>query len=66
VWQVGLMGLEVILEPEPNRWGVYGVPVPGPIHTLAELMAELAVWLPALRERHAAWTDLVRWGRRSP
>ncbi|MFO0848308.1 MAG: hypothetical protein U0871_07100 [Gemmataceae bacterium] len=37
--------------------GVYGVPISRPVHTQAELMAELAAWLPALRRRHAAWAD---------
>ncbi|MFO0847723.1 MAG: hypothetical protein U0871_25170 [Gemmataceae bacterium] len=57
VWQTGLTKLEAVLEPDEGRWGVYGVPISRPVHTQAELMAELAAWLPALRRRHAAWAD---------
>lgn len=55
IWQVGDSVLEVVIEPEDNRWGVYQVGVTHQIHNEHELMAQIQSWLPELRRLHRAW-----------
>jgi len=55
IWHVGPAALEVSLEPDASRWGVYAVGIPRAVHSQAELVEQLRAWLPELRQRHAAW-----------
>lgn len=55
IWHVGPAELEVSLEPDAGRWAVYAVGIPRPVRSQAELVEQLAAWLPELRGRHAAW-----------
>jgi hypothetical protein len=55
IWHVGPAELEISLEPDASRWGVYAVGIPRLVHSQAELVGQLREWLPELRRRHAAW-----------
>ena len=55
IWHVGPAELEVSLEPDAGRWGVYAVGIPRLVHSQAELAEQMQAWLPELRQRHAAW-----------
>ena len=49
VWEVGEGEISVIRPPEPGRWGVYAVWLPGPIKDAQDLAAAFAALLPHLR-----------------
>jgi hypothetical protein len=49
VWAVGDGSIELIMPPEPDRWGVYALWFPQPIHDTEEFIAEFRRQLPALK-----------------
>jgi hypothetical protein len=55
IWHVGPLDLQVSLEPESDRWGVYDIGIADTVHSQAELVKQLQTWLPELQRRHTAW-----------
>ncbi|WP_406695034.1 hypothetical protein V5E97_28740 [Singulisphaera sp. Ch08] len=55
VWQVGDPVLEVMIDPEVDRWGVYQVGVAHQVHDEQELVTQLQLWLPEFRRLHGNW-----------
>lgn len=55
VWQVGNSVLEVLIEPEVDRWGVYQVGIAHRVHDKQELVTQLQSWLPEFRRLHREW-----------
>ena len=55
VWGVGEATLEVLMPPEAERWGVYGLGLARPVHDDGELGDQLRAWLPEFRRLHAEW-----------
>lgn len=60
IWQVGPTVLDVSMQPDADRWGVFAVGIPRAVHSEAELVEQLTAWLPELRRRHAAWATARR------
>jgi hypothetical protein len=56
VWQVDEFEPQVVLPPEPHRWGVYAFAYPTPICTTEDFVRMCHSFLPELRRRHAAAT----------
>ena len=48
VWGVGAGEMEVIIPPEPGRWGVYGIYLPEPNSSVDALQRNLQAVLPVL------------------
>jgi hypothetical protein len=55
VWHVGPPELEVSVEPDVSRWGVYAIGITREVHSRGELVEQFRVWLSELRRRHADW-----------
>lgn len=49
VWEVGDQPLEVIMAPEPDRWGVYAIWFPAPTRTVQDLVSNFRFVLPQLK-----------------
>lgn len=50
VWEVGSPGMEIIIPPEKDRWGVYKVGFARRVHDEEGLVEQLREWLPELRQ----------------
>lgn len=58
IWETGAPEyIEVVIEPDESRWGVYAVQRPLPLTTNEEAHAYLTAILPDLRERWTEWTQ---------
>jgi hypothetical protein len=49
VWEVGAPGIEVVMLPDGDRWGVYQIEFEREVHNRQELVEQLQAWLPELR-----------------
>lgn len=55
-WDIGERAqVEAISPPEPNRWGVWAVTLPGPMRTRDDARRNLAAVLPLLRPHWDDW-----------
>ena len=52
VWEVGPGEFSLILEPEPERWGVYAVWFPKAMHSTDDMVSNFRAVLPALIEAY--------------
>ena len=53
VWEVGEGEFTEILPPDEERWGVYAVWFPRPVHTVEDLMFNFRFVLPDLQKAYA-------------
>lgn len=52
VWEVGAGDIQEILEPSPERWGVYAVWFPRPTRTIEDLVVGFRAVLPQLKSTY--------------
>jgi hypothetical protein len=57
VWSVGSGNTSEVCSPSEDRWGVYAVWFPQPVHTVADLVASFRLVLPDLQKIHAKIFD---------
>jgi hypothetical protein len=55
VWEVGAPGIERIMLPDGDRWGVYQIEFERAVHNRQELVELLLAWLPELRRLYHEW-----------
>ena len=53
IWEVGAGDFTEIMPGTPERWGVYAVPFPTPMNTVADLLQNFQTVLPALKKAHS-------------
>jgi hypothetical protein len=60
IWEVREPTMEVCIEPERDRWGVYNIGIANLVHDERELVEQLQGWLPELRRLHREWRERRR------